>query len=536
LSICSRPRFDPVSGLEPEETVSLVINTFEQAHFLGAAIGSAMAQSRAFDEIVVVDDGSTDAPERVVNRHPGVRLLWQANAGLAAARNAGLGTVTGRYVVFLDADDLLTPSAVESGLRAHREHPASAFAYGAHRRINGAGEPLGQDNYDPVGGDPYATLLRRNPVGMHATVMYDRALLEASGGFDVSFRRCEDYELYLRLARSNAIVSHPDVVALYRWHGKNMSSDSRTMLRWVLELNDRQRLYTAGAPALEAARREGRRVWKRYYAKDMAQTIRSAWRRGPVWAAIRQTAGGLAFAWPYTAKRLGRLAKGRLQRGRPKAPSVDLGDLATTTPISLEFGYDRGTPIDRFYIADFLERRRGAIRGRALEVGDASYCRLYGGANVTHQDVLHVDGSNPAATIVGDLADPSILPPDAFDCIVLTQTLHLVYDVRQAARQLHAALRTGGTLLLTVPGISPIDRGGWGDTWCWAFTRVSAERLFADAFGTGNVQVDVYGNVFAATAFLQGLAVEEVQQDLLRPYDPAFPVIVAVTARKSKGR
>ena len=83
--------------------VSLVVNTYQQAEDLPAALGSALAQSRPFDEIVVVDDGSTDDPAAVVGRYPAVRLVRQANAGLAAARNAGLAAATGDFVVFLDA-------------------------------------------------------------------------------------------------------------------------------------------------------------------------------------------------------------------------------------------------------------------------------------------------------------------------------------------------------------------------------------------------------------------------------------------------
>ena len=202
-------------------------------------------------------------------------------------------------------------------------------------------------------------------------------------------------------------------------------------------------------------------------------------------------------------------------------------------PVSLDFGFDRGTPIDRVYIDDFIDRHRELIAGRALEVADAAYCRRFGGNRITVQDVLHIDASNPEATIVGDLSDPSVLPSDAFDCIVLTQTLHLIYDVRKAAEQLHRALKVGGTLLLTVPGITPLERGSWGAIWCWSFTRVSAGRLFGDLFGPENVEIEVFGNVFSATAFLQGLAVEEVDRRLLAPHDPAYPVIVAVRARKA---
>ena len=95
-----------------------------------------------------------------------------------------------------------------------------------------------------------------------------------------------------------------------------------------------------------------------------------------------------------------------------------------------------------------------------------------------------------------------VLPPAAFDCLVLTQTLHLVYDLASAVRQMHRALRPKGVVLLTVPGISRIDRGEWRESWCWSLTEASARRMFSDVFGTDQVEVETHGNVFAAVAFL----------------------------------
>src|SRR5690606_3779824 len=108
-----------------------------------------------------------------------------------------------------------------------------------------------------------------------------------------------------------------------------------------------------------------------------------------------------------------------------------------------------------------------------------------------------------------DLAQPGVLPDAAFDCMVLTQTLHLIYDMRAAVAQVHRALRVGGVALVTLPGISQLDRGEWNSTWSWAVTPYAARRLFAEFFGEA-VEVSVHGNVFAATAFLHGLALEEV--------------------------
>ncbi len=186
-----------------------------------------------------------------------------------------------------------------------------------------------------------------------------------------------------------------------------------------------------------------------------------------------------------------------------------------------------GTDIERF-----LERHASEIVGRVLEVGGDEYTRRFGAARVTRIDVLHVRPGNSRATIVGDLTDPSVLPERAFNCIVLTQTLQLIYDVRLAVAALHRALAPGGVVLVTAPGISQIDRGEWGSSWFWSFTPTALERLFAESFGRDEVLVEHHGNVFAATAFLQGLAVEEVETAKLDPIDRSYPVLVAVRARR----
>ena len=201
-------------------------------------------------------------------------------------------------------------------------------------------------------------------------------------------------------------------------------------------------------------------------------------------------------------------------------------------PISRNFGFDRGLPIDRYYIERFLDRYKGDIHGRVLEIGDDEYSRRFGAERVSKQDILHVNPGNPSATIVGDLTDEKLLDPNGFDCIVLTQTLHLVYDMRCAIKNIHNALKPGGTLLLTVPAICPSIAMNGGSSWYWSLTRLAAERLIGDFFGANNTHAEGHGNVFSATAFLQGLALEEVPVAKLDVSDAAYPVIVAVRAQK----
>jgi SAM-dependent methyltransferase len=217
--------------------------------------------------------------------------------------------------------------------------------------------------------------------------------------------------------------------------------------------------------------------------------------------------------------------------GVPRPGSVDFGDLRRVEPVSRDFAADRGRALDRHFIESFLARNTSDVRGRVLEIGEDTYTRRYGGERVTHSEVLHVREGNPRATIVADLADAPQIPDATFDCIVLTQTLHLIYDARSAVRTLQRILKPGGVLLLTVPGISPVPvKSQWGSTWYWAFTQLSVQRMLAEVFGESAVAVEVHGNVLAATAFLQGLAAEELSREELAVVDPDFPVIVGARA------
>jgi len=222
------------------------------------------------------------------------------------------------------------------------------------------------------------------------------------------------------------------------------------------------------------------------------------------------------------------------ERARARFRHVRFGSLRRTTPISRHFGYDRGNPVDRTYIEDFLSRHASDIRGRVLEVGDNSYTTRFGGARVTLSEVLHVDPAAPNVTYCTDLAEGNGIPDSSFDCIVLTQTLHLIFDLEKAAKTLHRILKPGGVLLLTVPGVSSVDRGEWGGTWFWSFTQASLGRVLQKEFRQSSVAIATYGNVLSATAFLYGLAGDELRSHELNACDPQIPVIVAARAVKSR--
>lgn len=217
---------------------------------------------------------------------------------------------------------------------------------------------------------------------------------------------------------------------------------------------------------------------------------------------------------------------------RPPVGEIQFGDLRRLRPVSRHFGFDRGRPVDRYYIEGFLARCAKDVQGRVLEVGDNAYTKRFGGKRVVQSDVLHVREGSQQATIIADLAQGDNIAADLFDCVILTQTLQLIYDVRSALRTVFRILRPGGVALMTVPGISQVDGGEWGSTWYWAFTPLALGRLLRETCPGAEIVVEGAGNVLSACAFLQGIATEELQPDELDFHDPCYPVTVAGRVRR----
>jgi LmbE family N-acetylglucosaminyl deacetylase/SAM-dependent methyltransferase len=271
-------------------------------------------------------------------------------------------------------------------------------------------------------------------------------------------------------------------------------------------------------------------AWMSLSGETWAPTPAPRWAAPAPWAVVR--------AWFWRSRRVTapvvrvvRSIRHRRQRP-PPVGRVRFGSLRRLEPISRDWGFDRGRPVDRYYIEDFLADQAGDIRGRALEIVDDEYIRRFG-SGVTRTDILHVVPGNPKATIIADLAVGHEIPSDAFDCVVVTQTIHLIYDLRAVISTLHRILKPGGVVLATMPGISQISRQDmdqWGDH--WRFTSRSAKSLFAEVFGEDGVTVTTYGNVLSATALLYGLADQELTRHELDAWDPDYELIIGVRAVK----
>jgi hypothetical protein len=215
---------------------------------------------------------------------------------------------------------------------------------------------------------------------------------------------------------------------------------------------------------------------------------------------------------------------------------TDWSVLRRLTPYRQDLGGRRGRYIDRFYIEEFLGTYSRSIRGSVAEFERDEYASRFGAGRVERLEILDLNGQNDQRTMAIDLAQTSSAPEDLFDCILCTQTLFLIEDYHSAIQSLYKMLRPTGVVLVTVPGICPIIRGGLvaglGEDF-WRFTARSAKHVFSDIFGHGNVIVQSYGNVLTATAFLHGLVQEELTQDEFQYHDPDYEVIIGVNATKA---
>jgi glycosyltransferase involved in cell wall biosynthesis len=517
--------FEELPAEQASVLISVVIVCYNQARYLRNAIESVLAQSYQGAEILLVDDGSTDQTSEIAQEYSQVHYIRQNNRGLSAARNAGLHQSKGRYMVFLDADDRLLPNALAAGLAVFREQPESGFVFGAHRNIFDDGSAAPTTLSEPVEQEHYWHLLQSNYIGMHATVMYSREAIELAGGFNESLRACEDYEMYLRIARRRPVRRHCALVAEYRQHDTNMSRDHAFMLRSVLAVLRAERKRTSDSRHRYALRL-GMSVWKEYYGALLLEQ----------WRGNKSVTGFLRVlrSNPHGAVRWA--AKALLRRGwavQERMP-VRFGSLRRLSPFSRRFGLERGQPVDRYYVESFLATHTDSVRGRVLEIGDDAYSKRFGANRITRQDVLHVVPDYPGATITADLANAPQIPSAAFDCIILTQTLHYIFDLRAAVATLERILKPGGTILATLPGISQICRDQEDpESDCWRFTASSAKRLFRSHFPNASVQVATYGNVLSAATFLYGLPASALTRRELDHHDPDYQLTVSVALRKA---
>ena len=198
--------------------------------------------------------------------------------------------------------------------------------------------------------------------------------------------------------------------------------------------------------------------------------------------------------------------------------------LKKTNPISVEWGYDRGTPIDRYFIEGFLQTESKKYQNAELtfEVGEDIYSKRFF-PNAKHEILDFSKGM--------DLTKDGSIPANRYDMFICTQTFHQIYDVKKAIQGSWDLLKDGGVMLATVCGT--VTKQARNDEYkhFWGFTESSITRLMQEVYGN-NVTVTPYGNAMVATAFIQGLAAEELDPKLLNVLDDYYTICLSIVAKK----
>lgn len=204
-----------------------------------------------------------------------------------------------------------------------------------------------------------------------------------------------------------------------------------------------------------------------------------------------------------------------------------------TEPISRQFGTERGTPVDRYYIERFLEEHRQMVRGDVLEIEDSAYSLRYGEERIQKTIVMDVGREGGDITFRGNLETGEGIKDGIADCFILTQTLMYIFDLKSAAHHIARLLKRGGCALITCSGISQNSKRCMDDYGCcFNFNQDALRRLFEQEPDMEVTEIGSYGNVKTVSAHLNGLCFEDLTADDFVPNDKYYPLIVYAVVRK----
>lgn len=550
-----------LQGPSGDPLVSVVVPFWNARPFLAEAIESVIAQTFPSWELLLIDDGSSDGSSEIVRRYAErsperIRYLEHdrhQNRGVAASRNLGICHARAPYVAFLDADDVWFPNKLARQTAILDAEPEAAMVCGPSLfwySWTGRPEDYARNYVKPLRIAPtgliepprllVSSLTRGTFVANPSTILMRREALERVQGFEESFigpvQSLEDDAFLAKVQLRESVFVATECWSRYRRHENSllsiMTSTGKTRegrlfyLKWLENYLAQQQV-------------DSEQVWEALhdafwpYHHPVLHVLRTAKR-----AVSRRTARNLLVKAARrilpSSVRQGLRARWERRRVSPPVGRVDFGALRRLEPAGRKLGRDRGLPIDRHYVERFLAANAVSIRGRVLEIGDDRYTRQFGGDRVTGGDVLDINSDSSHATIVADLTRADQIPSNRFDCIILTQTLPFIYGIRAAVAALHRILAPGGVVLAAVGGVAQI---GTSKTDIrddhWAFTTKSAQMLFEEAFPRDCISVDSFGNVLAATAFLHGLAAEDLHPTELEFRDPDYEFLITIKAVKT---
>jgi peptidoglycan/xylan/chitin deacetylase (PgdA/CDA1 family) len=496
------------------DSIVAVVVASGRARDLVRTADSVSRQTVRIERLVTaVVDAASDIPQSLAIRL-GARTL--AASTIAEALNIAARSGTEDFIALAPAGYRLDPRCIQSCLDVLETSPSVAAAAPSVRleTADGTRGIL----HDHTGLSFPVVLV--DPSKAPAVLCIRRNAWNATGGMDVRAGVLSMFDLVLRFLATAGILPvpsalvHIDVAAAAVRERAGFSSDTYlTDLRYVLEKHHGD---------LEATMNELLVRSETAFGELRCHHRSLVGRRDAILSQLETLRAETAHLRAWLS-----------HRGRD---CIDWGEVRRTSPVSREWGYDRGMPVDRHYIHEFLAANSSDIHGSVLEVQEDDFSRTFGGPRVRRSDVLDLDDQNPRATIVADLRCAPQIVDGTYDCVILTQTIHVIDDMRAVLQEVHRVLRPGGTVLATLPCSSRVclEYGRGADL--WRVTPDGAQLLFESVFGPGAVESVAYGNVLTNVAFLEGIASEELSEEDFKPADPYFPALVGVRATRSRGR
>ncbi len=492
--------------------ISLIVIALGPERVVDRAMKTAALQRADVSELMIVHDRDEDAArlrsQAYLRKRPAV-FVGAGSMSPGAARNAAVRRSTGASFLVIDGSERLPPDHASAALRDLDAAPDAAFAAAP-------GAPLFDVASAPSTGaariDAAVLVGGAWAVG---SAMIRRQAFDEVGGFDESLAGLVDWDFLLALADAGKT-------------GVMMASDTTRYVDDDIRLRESlgverhlpaiTRIFGKHQGTFERLMRtaliERERTMKALFERERALLARRSQAISDVNAALEQ------------------IRALRPALGQYGLRTLEFGDLRSTSPVSRNWGSERGLPIDRHYIHRFVAEHADDVRGHVLEMLDAELTTAYGRDRVERSDILDIDPGNTRATLIADLRVAERLPSEAYDCFILTQTLHLIDDMPASLRTAFRLLKPGGVLLATLPCASMVaeEYGRSGD--CWRVTEAGARALFGRVFDSADLLIRAHGNVLATTAFLHGLGCDDVDPEELAVDDPAYPLIITVRARK----
>jgi SAM-dependent methyltransferase len=494
--------------------IGVVVRCGSEAHRLYDTLRSIERQEVQAVSTVVVVGAATPSALRPWVEAMAVRrgiLTACASATEGAQWNAGVRVAGGAWISCLDAGDRLDPRFLRLVAETAQgaTHPLSLVTTGSwHRGGTNDGRRATGEACD-------VPSLLAEPDAVHGASVFRRATWDVLGGFDETLPALASFDFFLRVLLRDGPGAVIPLPLLQRLDVEE-------------SLYRRARAPGPRASALASIARRHQDVFSREAPAILLARARLS-------QSLGARHGELVRRRNETTAAIGALGA-RIQAVReslpPESGNIGPSDLRRTSPVSLDWGFERGLPIDRRYIEEFMARHAGDIRGRVLEIQEPVYTERFGGSSVQTGDVLDVSPANPGATIVADLRAAPNIPDASYDCLIVTQTLHVIDDVGAAVAECERILKPGGVLLATFPSASRVclEYGPDGDF--WRVTEAAVRRLATEAFPSEQVTVRSRGNVLSSSAFLYGVASQELSDAELDVDDPFFPTVVTLRAMK----